>query len=156
VTTPGGAAAYTRAGSFRLDNQGRLTDPSGNTLQPEVQVPASAEAVTVGRDGSVTAMVNGSRQNIGQVELVTFNSPGGLQRGGGNLYYETQASGQPVSGVPGTGGLGEIVPNSLELSNVDIAEQMVSLIQSRHGHAAQIKTIQTADEMLGSVLDIKA
>ncbi|VAX16984.1 Flagellar basal-body rod protein FlgG, partial [hydrothermal vent metagenome] len=84
-----------------------------------------------------------------------FNNPGGLERGGNNVYYETSASGQPVTGQPGTGGLGEIYPNALEQSNVDLGEEMVNLIQNEHGFKAQLKTIQTTDEMLGSILDIK-
>jgi len=156
VATPGGTTGYTRAGSFKLDNQGRLADSNGATLSPEIQIPGGATDVTVGRDGSVSAMVGGQRQQIGQVELVKFNNPGGLKPGGSNIYYQTAESGQPVSGTPGVGGFGEITPSSLELSNVDIAEQMVGLIQARNGFAAQVKTIQTADEMLGATLNIKA
>jgi len=156
VTTPSGAAAYTRAGSFHVDNQGRLADPAGNRLTPDITIPGGASNVAVGQDGAVTAMVNGTRQTIGQVELVKFMNPSGLQQGGANLYFETPASGQPVTGAPGTDGLGALYPASLELSNVDIAAQMVSLIENRHAISAQVKTIQTADEMLGAIMDIKA
>jgi len=155
VTTPGGATAYTRAGGFRPDKNGRLADANGNTLQPPIQIPANATSVSIGRDGSVTALVNGQSQNIGQVKLYKFNNPGGLQSGGSNIYNETSSSGQAVQGTPGDGGFGEIYPSSLEQSNVDVGRQMVSLIQSQYGFSAQIKTIQTADEMLGAVLDIK-
>lgn len=155
VKTPGGATGYTRSGSFLVNKDGKLADAAGNVLDPQVNVPGGAKSVTVERDGSVTALINGERQTIGQVELYKFNSPEGLQRGGGSLYYETDASGQPVGGAPGSGGLGEIYPASLELSNVDLGEQMVNLIQSRHGVSAQVKTIQASDEMLGALLDIK-
>lgn len=155
VTTPGGSTAFTRAGGFRPDKNGRLADANGNTLQPPIQIPANATSVSIGRDGSVTALVNGQSQNIGQVELYKFNNPGGLQSGGSNIFFETSDSGQPVQGTPGNGGFGEIFPSSLEQSNVDIGRQMVNLIQSQHGFSAQIKTIQTADEMLGALLDIK-
>jgi flagellar basal-body rod protein FlgG len=156
VITSGGATAYTRAGGFVPDKNGRLADASGNTLQPPIQVPANATSVSIGRDGSVTALVNGQSQNIGQVGIYKFNNPGGLQNGGSNTYLETQESGQPIQGTPGSGGFGEIYPSSLEQSNVDIGRQMVNLIQAQHGFSAQIKTIQTADEMLGSLLDIKS
>ncbi len=155
VLTPGGATGYTRAGGFRVDKNGRLADTSGNVLTPEIQIPGGASAVSIERNGSVTAMVNGQRQKIGQVELVRFNNPGGLASGGSNVYFETSASGQPIQGTPGSGGFGEIYPSSLEQSNVDIASQMVNLIQAQHGLSAQVKTIQTADEMLGAILDIK-
>ncbi len=155
VRTSDGKTGYTRAGSFRADSQGRLADSSGNILQPEINVPAGAKDFAIERDGSVSTTVNGQKQNLGTIKMVNFNNPGGLSQGGGNVYYETAASGQPSPGIPGTGGLGEIYPNSLELSNVDIGEEMVGLIQSEHGFKAQIKTIQTSDEMLGSLLDIK-
>lgn len=156
VITSGGATAYTRAGGFRPDKNGGLADANGATLQPPIQVPANATSVSIGRDGSVTAIVNGQSQNIGQVEVYKFNNPGGLQNGGSNTYYETSESGQPAQGTPGNGGFGAIYPSSLEQSNVDIGSQMVNLIQSQHGFSAQVKTIQTADEMLGALLDIKA
>lgn len=155
VKTPGGATGYTRSGSFMVNKDGKLADSAGNVLDPQAAIPGGAQSVTIDRDGSVTALINGERKTIGQVELYKFNSPEGLQRGGGSLYYETDASGQPVSGAPGSGGLGEIYPASLELSNVDLGEQMVNLIQAKHGVAAQVKTFQAADEMLGAILDIK-
>lgn len=155
VTTPGGTTGYTRAGGFRPDKNGRLADAAGNILKPEIQVPGGATDVSIGRDGAVTAMVNGQSQKIGQIELVTFNNPAGLMNAGSNIYHETADSGPPMQGTPGTGSLGEIYPSSIEQSNVDIGRQMVNLIQSQHGFNAQIKTIQTADEMLGAVLDIK-
>ena len=155
VTTPDGRTAYTRSGNFRPNSEGKLADPSGAVLQPGIKIPGDATAVAIGRDGSVTASINGERQTIGQIEITKFNNSGGLENGG-NHYYETAASGQPVSGVPGSGGFGEIVPTSLESSNVEIEEQMVSLMQAENGFSAQVSVIQTADEMLGAVLDIKA
>jgi len=156
VATSDGKTGYTRAGSFTPDSQGRLADSSGNVLQPEIFVPAGAKGFTIDRDGSVSTTVNGQKQNLGTIKMVNFNNPGGLEQGGGNIYYETGASGQPSPGVPGAGGLGDVYPNSLELSNVDIGEEMVSLIQSEHGYKAQIQSIKTSDEMLGTLLDIKS
>ncbi len=156
VTTPEGATGYTRAGSFSVDNQNRLVDAAGNRLSPDITIPGQASGVVIENDGSVTAMVNGTRQTVGNIETVSFNNPGGLERGGGNVYYETSASGQPVSGAPGSGGLGEVRGGALEMSNVDIGQEMVSLIQSETGFKAQVKTIQAADEMLGSLMNIKA
>lgn len=109
---------------------------------------------SVSADGVISGMVNGRSQPVARVELSSFANPGGLSRGGGNVYYETSASGQPISGQAGTGSLGEIVPGSLELSNVDMGEQMVNLIQSKSGFAAQTGVIRANDEMLGSLMDI--
>lgn len=109
---------------------------------------------SVASDGVISAMVNGQNQPVARVDLANFANPGGLSRGGGNVYYETAASGQPISGQPGAGSMGEIVPGSLELSNVDMGEQMVNLIQSKSGFAAQTRVIRANDEMLGSLMDI--
>ncbi|MGK7345378.1 MAG: flagellar hook protein FlgE [Candidatus Nitrospinota bacterium M3_3B_026] len=98
---------------------------------------------------------NGATRPLYQLELSDFNNPGGLSALGAGLYGETAQSGQPITGGAGAGGFGVIHGGALEASNVDIAEQMVNLIQNKTGFSAQVKTIQTADEMLGSILDIK-
>ncbi|MBI4665072.1 MAG: flagellar hook protein FlgE [Nitrospinae bacterium] len=112
--------------------------------------------LSVGSDGTVSAMINGQSQPVAQVELYNFANPGGLSRGGNNLYFETAASGQPIAGVAASGSFGEIVPGSLEASGVDLGSEMVNLIQAKYGFTAQTKMIQAADEMAGYLLDIKA
>ncbi|MBI5814441.1 MAG: flagellar hook basal-body protein [Nitrospinae bacterium] len=167
-----GSVGYTRAGSFSVDSKGKLTDANGNAVQGyklttgangnvtksgpgDIDVGGSSGGFSVSSNGTVSAMVDGKSQPVAQVELYNFNNPNGLERGGANIYTETAASGQAVSGAAGSGSFGEIVPSSLEMSNVDLAEQMVGLIESSYGFAAQTKMIRATDEMMGSLLDIK-
>jgi flagellar hook-basal body protein len=114
----------------------------------------SVTGFSVSSDGVISAIVGGQSQPVAKVELYNFSNPNGLERGGGNVYYETAASGQAVPGQAGSGSFGEVVSGSLEMSNVDIGDQMVSLIQSKYGFTAQTKVIKTTDEMLGSLMDI--
>lgn len=127
---------------------------STNSFTQDGNAGGGITGFSVSGDGVISGMVNGRSQPVARVELSSFANPGGLSRGGGNVYYETSASGQPISGQPGTGSLGEIVPGYLELSNVDLGEQMVGLIQSKSGFAAQTGVIRANDEMLGSLMDI--
>ena len=93
---------------------------------------------------------------VGQVQLANFNNPAGLSAQGGNLFTETVASGAPIAGNPGTGGLGNVIPGALELSNVDLIKEAVDQIVAKAGFKANVNVIRTADEMLGTLLDIKA
>ena len=155
VQTPSGTA-YTRDGSFNLDGQGRIADSSGNLIQPQITVPAGSQSVQVTSNGQVSAVLaDGRTQNIGQIELAGFANAGGLARSGGNLFSETSASGPSIAGVPGQGAFGALVPGAVEGSNVDIATEMVEQIISQRSFEANTKPIRAADEMLGTLLDIK-
>ena len=156
VTTPDGRTGYTRNSALGKDSQGRLTDSAGNVLTPQITVPSNATSVTVGQDGSVKAMINGSETVLGTIELARFNNPGGLTQAGGNIYYESSASGQAVTGSPGSGGLGQLMPGSVESSNVDLTQEIVNMIIAKHGYSANIKAIKASDEMLGTLLNIKS
>lgn len=156
VRRPDGATFYSRDGSFRLDGTGRIVDSSGNSLVPPMTVPANAQALNVGSDGSVGAvMPDGTIQELGRIELARFANPGGLVRAGENLLSEAANSGNPATGVPGQPGFGALSPMTLEGSNVDMAAEMVDQIISKHSFAANVQTARTADEMLGTLLDIK-
>ena len=156
VTTPDGRTGYTRNSALGKDNQGRLTDSAGNVLTPQITVPSNATSVTIGQDGSVKAMVNGSETVLGTIELARFNNPAGLTQGGGNIYFESSASGQAVTGSPGNGGFGSLMPGSVESSNVDLTQEIVDLIMAKHGYSANAKAIKASDEMLGTLLNIKS
>ncbi len=156
VTNGSGQTGFTRAGSFKTDSQGKLTDANGNLVKPPITIPANASGVAIEKDGNVTASVNGTRQSFGQIPVYTFQNPGGLTQGGGNLLFETSASGQPIQGVAGAGGAGEIIPASTESGNVDLGSEMVNLIQAKNELKANTKVIKATDEMLGSLLDIKS
>ncbi len=155
VKTSGGEVGYTRNGSFATDSQGKLSDTNGNVVQPEITIPGNAENVSVDSQGKVTASVDGQTADLGQISLYTFNNPDGLRQGGDSTYYETADSGQPREGVAGAGGAGEVVSGSLELSNVDLATEMVALIENKNGFSAQAAVIRMTDETLGSMMDIK-
>ena len=150
VLTPDGTLAYTRDGSFQLDAQGRMVNASGFVLQPGIDVPANASSVTVGLDGTVTASVPGQSAPaaLGVVGLTDFANPSGLQALGGNLFAETAASGAPLEGTPGVGGLGSLIQGSVETSNVNVVEELVSMIETQRAYEISSKAISTTDGML--------
>ncbi len=156
VSTASGGAAFTRAGNFSVDSSGRLVDGTGNPVQPEISLPGGISSFNIGPDGQVTAQVGGATQTLGRISLANFNNPGGLTPLGGNLFAQSAESGQAVLGSPGTGGLGQLVSGALETSNVDIAEEAVDQILATNAFKANANVIRAADEMTGTVLDIKA
>jgi flagellar basal-body rod protein FlgG len=150
VLMPDGSTAYTRDGSFSMNSQGQLVTSSGYQLDPAISVPAETLSVTIGVDGTVSALVAGSAQptQIGSVLLTDFINPQGLQASGQNLYKETVSSGAPQQGTPGLNGLGEIRQGSLEGSNVNVVEELVNMIETQRAYEMNSKAIQTVDEML--------
>ncbi len=157
VTLPDGTIAYTRAGNFRLDRDGRIVTNDGYPLEPGITVPADASGITVGGDGRVTVTQPGTVApvEIGTIELARFINPGGLKAIGKNLFLETDASGAPTTGAPGTEGRGTIVQGFLEMSNVNIVEELANLIIAQRAFDINSKAVQTSDEMLQSVSAIK-
>lgn len=157
VTLPDGTIAYTRAGNFRLDRDGRIVTNDGYPLEPGITVPADATGITVGGDGRVTVTQPGTVApvEIGTIELARFINPGGLKAIGKNLFLETDASGAPTTGAPGTEGRGTIVQGFLEMSNVNIVEELANLIIAQRAFDINSKAVQTSDEMLQSVSAIK-
>lgn len=154
VRTRDGRAAYTRTGSFRPDSEGYLATSSGERLQPPIKLPAGAEGVFVGTDGTVSAIVNGEVVDAGRVQVVRFNNPQGLQAGGGNLFYETGASGEPSRGLPGDSPYAPLYAGYLEGSNVDLASEMVGLSQDKITVAANVKALRAAEEIIDETLKI--
>ncbi|MEE9333798.1 MAG: flagellar basal-body rod protein FlgG [Granulosicoccaceae bacterium] len=150
VLKPDGGLAYTRDGSFQLDNQGQLVNASGYVLQPSISVPQNAQSITIGDDGIVTAQLPGASSvtQVGAVTLTDFMNPAGLQAIGGNLFNETAASGAPIQGTPGIGGLGSLIQGSVETSNVNIVEELVSMIETQRAYEISSKAISTTDGML--------
>jgi flagellar basal-body rod protein FlgG len=150
VTQTDGTIAYTRAGSLKLDAQSRITTSDGLPLEPPITVPADATSITIAADGTVTAQQPGSNTSnkLGQIQLAGFPNPNGLSSNGHNLYTPTEASGQPITGAPGTSGLGTIMQGSVEGSNVDVVTEMVAMIQTQRAYEIDSKVISAADEML--------
>ncbi|WP_005031729.1 flagellar basal-body rod protein FlgG [Holophaga foetida] len=152
-----GSNAYTRDGAFAVDQNGTLVNANGNSLVPQITVPQDALSVTIAQDGtiSVTRSAQTQPEVIGQLTLVNFINPAGLNLLGGNLVQPTLASGDPIEGTPGLSGLGTIRQGFLEASNVDLAEEMVNMIVGQRAYEANSKTIQTADSMLSLVNSLK-
>ncbi|MCE3000254.1 MAG: flagellar basal-body rod protein FlgG [Betaproteobacteria bacterium] len=150
VLMPDGTTAYTRDGSFQVDSQGQLVTASGFAVQPAITIPANAQSVTIGRDGVVSVLRQGSAtpSQVGALQLVGFTNPAGLQSFGENLYLETAASGTPSANTPGTNGLGLLNQGYAETSNVNVVEELVSMIQTQRAYEINSKSIQTSDQML--------
>jgi flagellar basal-body rod protein FlgG len=151
VLMPDGSTAYTRDGSFQINSQGELVTNSGYPIQPGLQFPEGTQSVTIGADGTVSAQIAGQAQavQVGALTLADFVNPAGLQAKGENLYVETGASGPAQSGAPGQGGVGVLAQGALEGSNVNVVEELVSMIETQRAYETNAKAISTVDSMLG-------
>ncbi len=156
VLMPDGTTAYTRDGSFQLDNQGQVVTASGYPVQPAITIPADALSVTVGRDGTVSVVQPGSPSptQVGSLQLASFINNAGLQGMGENLYQETAASGTPAANTPGTNGLGVLSQGFVETSNVNVAEELVNMIEAQRAYEINSKAIQSSDQMLQSLTQL--
>ncbi|AVF34766.1 MULTISPECIES: flagellar basal-body rod protein FlgG [Rahnella] len=150
VQLPDGTTAYTRDGSFQVDQNGQLVTSSGYQIIPAITVPANALSMTVGRDGIVSVTVQGqtAAQQVGQLTLSTFINNSGLESMGENLYQETQSSGAPTDSTPGLNGAGLLYQGYVETSNVNVAEELVNMIQTQRAYEINSKAVSTSDEML--------
>ena len=150
VQMPDGTTGYSRDGSFQVSAQGQLVTNNGYLVQPGITIPANAQSVTIGNDGIVTVLLPGQAllQNIGQVQIAGFVNPSGLEPKGQNLFAETAASGAPNAGTPGQNGLGSLQQGFVETSNVNVVEELVSMIQTQRAYELNSKAIQTSDQML--------
>ena len=145
-----GTTGYTRDGSFQVDAQGTLVTNNGNAVQPGITIPAGAQSVTIGSDGTVSVTIAGrpQPQTVGQIQLTSFVNPAGLEPKGQNLFTETAASGTPNAGQPGQNGMGSIQQGFVETSNVNVVEELVAMIQTQRAYELNSKAIQTSDQML--------
>jgi len=150
VQMPDGTTAYTRDGSFQVNATGQLVTNNGYLVQPGITIPANAQTVTIGADGTVTVTLPGQPQpqSIGQIQIAGFVNPAGLEPKGQNLFGETAASGTPNTGAPGQGGLGSLRQGFVETSNVNVVEELVAMIQTQRAYELNSKAIQTSDQML--------
>ncbi|MEW6534109.1 MAG: flagellar basal-body rod protein FlgG [Candidatus Auribacterota bacterium] len=149
ILQPDGTIAYTRDGSFNLDANGSIVNNDGFVLQPAISVPTNSKQVSIGQDGTVSAILDdGSISNVGQITIATFANPAGLSAQGRNLLLETEASGAPSTGVAGLEGRGTMAQGFLELSNVEIVDELVNMIIAQRAYEVNSRAIRTADEML--------
>ena len=156
VLMPDGTTSYTRDGSFQIDAQGQLVTASGFAVQPAITIPATAQTVTIGRDGTVSVVNAGSTAatQVGTIQLANFTNPAGLQAQGENLYIETTASGTPTTNTPGTNGIGTINQGYVETSNVNVVEELVNMIQTQRAYEMNSKAVTTSDQMLQKLTQI--
>ncbi len=153
VSLPDGSLAYTRSGSLHLDAQGNLVTAEGYPLDPQITIPPNATAVTIARTGIVSVSMPGQSapQEVGTLELASFQNPAGLEGLGANLFAVTTASGEPTTGVPGSDGMGTLAQGFLEESNVSVVEEMVNMILGQRAYEANSRVVKAADEMLQQV-----
>ena len=150
ILLPDGSVGYTRDGQFQLDNTGQVVTSEGYVVQPGLTVPDNTLNITVGEDGTVSALIAGDSAptTIGNLQLVDFVNPTGLLPIGGNLFRESASSGNPQAATPGTEGLGNLIQGSIETSNVNVVEELVNMIETQRAYEINSKAIATADGML--------
>ncbi len=157
ITKPDGEIAYTRAGSFKLDSEGRIVTSDGYLMTPEISIPTDATSISIGMDGTVSVQQPGqsAASEVGTIELANFINPAGLNAIGRNLFLPTDASGDVITGTAGEDGLGTITQKFLEMSNVSVVEEMVNMITAQRAYEINSKAIQASDEMLQLANNIK-
>jgi flagellar basal-body rod protein FlgG len=150
IQMPDGTISYTRDGQFQMSSEGQLVTTNGLIVAPGISIPINASTVTIGTDGTVTAVIAGETAStqVGNLTLVDFANPAGLQAMGGNLFRETIASGSPQESAPGQNGLGMVEQGMLENSNVDVVEELVNMITTQRAYEMNSRVISTADQML--------
>lgn len=156
ISMPDGTINYTRDGSFRLDNNGRIVTNEGLPIEPEITVPDNAISVTIAANGLVTAKIPGQvePEELGTIQIATFINPNGLQRVGKNLLQQTQASGDPIVGDPNSDQFGYLMQGFVEASNVSPVESITTLIKAQRAYEMNSKTVTTADEMYKTTVQL--
>jgi flagellar basal-body rod protein FlgG len=157
IQHPDGTTVYTRDGSFKLSGDSRIVNSDGYVMLPEITVPEDATSMAIGTDGSIQVLQAGQMLpvEIGQIELARFVNPAGLTALGRNLYAPTAASGDPMTDVPTQSGLGEVSQGYLEMSNVEVVDEMVNMIVAQRAYEMNSKAIQTADDMAAIANSLK-
>lgn len=152
IELPDGRTAYTRDGSFERNQDGEIVTLDGYQVGSGITIPQDARSINISTDGEVE-VINGDDtdpSNVGQIEIVTFINPGGLQAIGDNLFVETAASGDPQTGTPGEDGVGNVLQGFLEGSNVDAVSEISDLISAQRAYELNSRVISAADEMMQS------
>jgi len=157
INLPDGEPAYTRDGSFQVNESGDLVTSQGFIVSPGVTIPQDAVDVDINADGEVIVKIDGNPtpQNVGQIDLVNFINQAGLEATGGNLFFETEASGPPIAGLPGDDGFGSLEQRFLEFSNVDSVSEITLLITAQRAYELNSRVISTSDEMLQAVSQLR-
>jgi len=157
IELPNADTGYSRSGEFKLDADGRIVNPDGFPLIPEITVPTDTISISVGLDGTVSVIQAGDATpiEIGTIQLARFVNPAGLRSLGKNLYSPTNASGDEITGKPGENGFGTLAQGFLEMSNVSVVDEMVNMITAQRAYETNSKVITTADDMLQLANNLK-
>ncbi len=157
INQPTGEVAYTRDGTFQLNADGELVTHDGFTVGNGITIPDNAVDVTINGSGEVLVKIEGqvALQNVGQIQIANFPNEAGLQAEGSNLFTETPASGTPTLGNPGETGFGTLLQGFLETSNVNAVEEISNLISAQRAYEMNSKVIQTSDDMMGSLSNLR-
>ena len=157
LTLPDGSTAYTRDGALKLSAEGSIVTSDGYSLEPQITIPADATAINISSNGEIAVLLPGDTdmQAVGQLETARFVNPAGLKSVGRNLFLETPASGNPNIGTPDDQGFGKLSQGFLELSNVEVVDEMVSMIVAQRAYEINSKAIQTSEEMLSNANNLK-
>ena len=157
IQLPDGTTGYSRSGAFKKDSTGRMVTPDGYPLLPEVVIPSNATKINIGNDGTVSVQQAGQNTttSVGNIQLASFANPAGLSSQGKNLFIPTDASGTATTGTPAQNGLGSLAQGMLEMSNVNVAEEMVNMIVGQRAYEINSKAVQAADEMLQTANNLR-
>jgi flagellar basal-body rod protein FlgG len=150
IMQPDGTIAYSRDGTFQLNNQGQVVTSNGYLLQPPITIPPNAQSITIGSDGTVSVVLpnQAQPQQVGTIQLANFINPTGLQSIGDNLYLKTGSSGAPQTGQPTQKGLGSVQQGYLESSNVNVVSELVDMISTQRAYEINSKAVSASDSML--------
>ena len=157
ITMPGGETAYTRDGTFGLAPDGTIVTADGHTVQPGVQIPSAATAVSVNTNGQVQVTLSGQTapSTLVQLQIAVFPNDAGLEALGDNLFLQTSASGGPVSGNPGAAGFGTVMQGFVEASNVNIVSEITNLITAQRAYEMNSRVIKASDEMMSTLTNLR-
>ncbi|MCC7305732.1 MAG: flagellar basal-body rod protein FlgG [Alphaproteobacteria bacterium] len=157
INLPSGETAYTRDGTFEMNENGEIVTVQGFTVAPGITIPADATSIDINQEGEVLVKTAGQTtiQNVGQLQLATFINPAGLDAVGDNLFLETNASGTPTTGNPGQDQFGSIRQGMLEQSNVNVVEEITNLITAQRSYEMNSTVISTSDEMLQTISQLR-
>ena len=157
INLPDGTTAYTRDGTFQINENGEVVTVQGYALEPSITIPDDALSVDINQEGEVMASIQGQTavQNLGQIQMADFVNPTGLEAIGNNLFLETEASGTAVTGIAGQEQFGRLEQGALEQSNVDVVSEITSLITAQRAYEMNSNVISTSDEMLRTISQLR-
>lgn len=157
VLTKDGEEAYSRMGRLTVDEQGFLSTQQGYRLATSIQIPPETSDLTIGAGGAVLARVQGSPElvELGQIEMVRFSNSSGITQLEHNLYQAASSAGDRVYGKPGERGMGQLIQGFIEMSNVSMNEEMVSLMLAQRSYQLNARLVQVSDQILDTINNIR-